>query len=71
MRLKNIRESLGMSQQEISSYLHISQNTYSQYETGKRQLPVDTLVKLAVYFHVSVDYILDLTDDPRPYTRKK
>ena len=60
MRLKELREENNVSQKEISEYLNIKQNTYSQYETGKRQLSIDTLIKLAKYYDVTTDYILEL-----------
>ena len=71
MRLKDIREDRDISQQTVAAYLNIKQNTYSQYENGKRQLPLDSLIKLARYYGVSTDYILELTDEPTPYPRKK
>lgn len=71
MRLKDIREDRDISQQTVAAYLNIKQNTYSQYENGKRQLPLDSLIKLARYYGVSADYILELTDEPTPYPRKK
>ena len=61
MRLKELREENGVSQKQIAGYLNIKQNTYSQYETGKRQLPIDVLVKLSQFYHVSTDYILGLS----------
>lgn len=67
MRLRDIREDRDVKQQTIASYLHVRQNTYSQYETGQRQLPVDVLIQLAKFFHTSTDYILGLTDVSRPY----
>lgn len=67
MRLKDLRDSFNVTQAVIAHYLHIKQNTYSQYENGQRQLPVDILVKLAGYYNVSTDYILGLTDSPKPY----
>ena len=66
MRLKDIREDADVSQTELAEYLNIRQNTYSQNENGKRQLPIECLIKLAIYFGVSTDYILELTDDPAP-----
>lgn len=71
MRLKDIREDRDISQQTVAAYLNIKQNTYSQYENGKRQLPLDSLIKLARFYGVSADYILELTDEPTPYPRKK
>ncbi len=62
MRIKELREENNVSQKEIAKYLNIKQNTYSQYETGKRQLPIDTLIKLAKFYDVTTDYILELED---------
>lgn len=63
MRLKELREDLDIKQKEIADYLHIKQNTYSQYENGQRQLPIDVLIKLAEYYNVSTDYILGITKE--------
>ena len=70
MRLKDLREESDKKQQEIADYLHIKQNTYSQYENNQRQLPIDILIKLAKYYSVSTDYILGLTDIKTPYSEK-
>lgn len=67
MRLRDIREDHDITQKALASHLNIRQNTYSQYENGQRQLPIDILVQLALYFHTSTDYILGLTDTPAPY----
>ncbi len=63
MRLKDLREDLDLKQKEIAEYLHIKQNTYSQYENGQRQVPIDVLIKLAKYYNVSTDYILGISDN--------
>ena len=68
-RLKLLRISNGFTQSAIAEMLHVRQNTYSQYETGRRQLPVDILIRLAEYFGTSTDYILGLTDTDKPYPR--
>ena len=70
MRLKDIREDRDITQQELATYLRISQNTYSQYENGKRQLPIELLIRLADYFDTSTDYILELTDCKVPYKKR-
>ncbi len=70
MRLKDLREDRDIKQVEIAKYLHVKQNTYSQYENGQRQIPIEALIKLAEYFQTSTDYILGLTNDPKPYTKK-
>ena len=71
LRLKDIREDSDTPQKVLAAYLNIRQSTYSQYENGARQLPLDALVKLAVYFNTSTDYILGLTDVRTPYPRRK
>lgn len=65
MRLKDLREDRDLTQQEIADYLHIKQNTYSQYENGQRQLPISCLIALARLYNTSTDYILGLTDERR------
>ena len=68
--LRELRTSRHLTQKQLAEYLHIRQNTYSQYENGQRQLPIDILIRLALYFHTSTDYILELTDEYRPYPRR-
>lgn len=67
MRLKDLREDNDLTQSEIAKYLHIKQNTYSQYENGQRQLPINCLIALARYYRTSTDYILGLTDTKEAY----
>ena len=62
--LKNIREDKDLKQKDIAAYLNVSQNTYSQYETGVISLTAEVLIKLADYYNVSVDYLLDRTNNP-------
>ena len=69
MRLKDLREDLDLKQKEIAEYLHIKQNTYSQYENGQRQLPISCLIALAKFYKTSTDYILGLTDQKGPYSK--
>lgn len=69
MRLKELREDLDLKQAALANYLHIKQNTYSQYENGQRQIPIDALVMLAKFYNVSTDYILGITDVSEPYPR--
>lgn len=70
MRLKDMREDRDLTQRELADYLRISQNTYSQYENGKRQLPIELLIRLADFFHTSTDYILERTDCKTPYQKR-
>lgn len=67
MRIKELREDHDLTQSQVAAFLHIRQNTYSQYENGHRQLPLDCLVALAGFYHTSTDYILGLTHERRPY----
>ena len=69
MRLKELREDLDIKQNDIAEYLHIKQNTYSQYENGQRQIPIDTLIKLSLYYNTSVDYLLCLTSTRERYPK--
>ncbi len=70
MRLRELREDSDITQSEIAGYLHIRQNTYSQYENGQRQIPIELLIALARYYGTSIDYILGITDERKPYSRK-
>ncbi len=62
--LRNIREDNDLKQKDLASVLNVSQNTYSQYETGVIALTAEVLLKLADYYDVSVDYLLDRTNNP-------
>lgn len=70
-RLRDIREDHDLTQTAVADFLHVRQSSYSQYETGQRQLPLSALMQLALLFQTSTDYILGLTDDPRPYPRSR
>lgn len=62
--LKSVREDRDIRQKEVAQYLRVSQNTYSQYETGAIALTAETLIKLSHFYNVSIDYLLDQTDIP-------
>ena len=70
MRLRDLREDADLTQKQLAALLNIRQNTYSQYENGQRQLPVEALIRLAEIFETSTDYILGLTDEMQPYPRR-
>ena len=70
MRIKDIREDLDLTQREVAEFLHIKQNTYSQYENEQRQIPINSLIALARYYNTSTDYLLGLTDVKEPYPIK-
>lgn len=67
MRIRELREEEGLKQTELANMLNIKQNTYSQYETGAREISIDVLIKLSKIYGVSTDYILGLTDIQEPY----
>lgn len=60
MRLRELREDRDLTQQQIANLLNCKQNTYQQYESGKRQLPLQALKTLCLFYKVSADYILGL-----------
>ena len=64
MRLKELRKSRKLSQQKLAMDLNINQNSISRYETGEREADYTTLIRLADYFNVSIDYLLERTDNP-------
>ena len=64
-RLKDLREDNDLVQKEVASYLSIDQRVYSNYETGKREIPTRFVIALAKFYKTSTDYILGLTDDPK------
>ena len=70
MRLKDIREDRDLTQREVAEHLHIRQNTYSQYEIGVLNYPLDVVVKLADFYGVSVDYLLGRTEIKMPHPKK-
>lgn len=65
-RLKDLREDRDWTQQFLANKLYMTQSTYSSYENGSHQIPLDTLITLAKLYHISVDYLLELTDNPTP-----
>ncbi len=70
-RLKDLREDRDLKQKDIAEVLKIAQRTYSSYETGNRMIPYTYLICLAKFYNTSIDYIVGLTDDQKPYKRKK
>ena len=73
MKYENIRKlriDSGYTQKRVASYLNIRQNTYSQYEIGVLNYPVEALDKLADLYGVSVDYLIGRTEEKRPYPKK-
>lgn len=67
--LRSVREDRDIRQKEVAAYLNVSQNTFSQYETGVISLTAEVLIKLSEYYDVSIDYLLDQTNDPQRRTK--
>ena len=71
LRLKDLREDKDLKQSDIAKFLNISQTNYSKYELEKINIPINTLKNLSLFFDTSVDYLLGLTDEIKPYPRKQ
>ncbi|MCL2693991.1 MAG: helix-turn-helix domain-containing protein [Oscillospiraceae bacterium] len=70
-RVRALREDKDLKQRQLAEYLNIDQSTYSDYETGMLNIPVTVIIKLSAFYNTSADYILGLTDNPKPYERKR
>ena len=68
-RLRDLREDRDMNQKQVAAYLNVHQTTYSDYELGNLNIPVRVLVMLAELYNTSVDYLINCTDERRPYPR--
>ena len=68
-RLKEIREDKDLKQSEVASVLGIKQQQYSEYEIGKRLIPINYLYELAIFYDTSIDYLLGKTDERKPYPK--
>ncbi len=69
IRIKDLREDHDLLQKDVAAYLHCSQQVYSDYEKGKVELSLDSLMKLARLYNTTTDYILGLTDErQRPWS---
>lgn len=64
-RIRDLREDNDLRQRQLADYLNCSQQVYSNYELGQRDIPTDVLIRLADFYHVSVDYLLGLTNNPK------
>lgn len=69
-RLKEIREDRDLLQKDVADHLRIKQQQYSEYEIGKRLIPINYLSELADFYGVSIDYLLSKTDNHTPYSKK-
>ena len=66
-RLKNIREDRDLTQAQVGKLLNKSQQGYNHIEAGRAELKIDDLVKLCKFYNLSADYIIGLTNKPKPY----
>lgn len=64
-KIRTLREDRDLTQKQMAQYLHCSQQVYSNYELGQRDIPTDILIKLSEFYNVSTDYILGLTQNPK------
>lgn len=71
LRIKDVREDKELRQQDVALILNVSQTNYSKYELGKINIPIETLRKMSILFDTSVDYLLGLTNETKPYPRIK
>ena len=69
-RIRDMREDADLFQKDLAKYLQCTQVCYSQYELGKRDIPTETLIKLADFYDTSTDYLLGRTDTKEPYPKK-
>ncbi len=69
-RLRDLREDIDAKQATIAEVLKITRQQYSLYELGKRDIPAEYIKILAKYYNTSSDYILELTDEMKPYNKK-
>ena len=69
IRLKDLREDRDLCQKDVAEELNITQTNYSKYELEKINIPIETLRKLAIFFNTSIDYILGMTNEIKPYPR--
>ncbi len=68
-RIRDLRQDREWNQTQVAQQLQMSQTGYSKYETGENDLPTDVLIRLALLYETSVDYLLGLTDERKPYPR--
>ena len=71
LRIRDLREDADLTQRQIAETLLCDQSLYSKYERGERVLPLEAAIKLAVFYKTSVDYLVGLTDESKPYPKAK
>ena len=69
-RIRALREDADLTQKAVGEAINVPQRTYAYYESGQRMIPPHVLCALADFYHVSVDYLLERTDEPTPHSKK-
>lgn len=69
-RIKEIREDHLYTQQKVADLLNVGQRTYCDYESGKTRIPIDSIIKLARHYDVSMDYITGVSNQKEPFPKK-
>lgn len=70
-RLRDMREDNDLLQKDIAKIIHVQQRTYSGYEVGTRRIPLETLIELAKFYNVDMNYICGVSDEPKPFPKNK
>ena len=70
-RIRELREDRDLLQKQIAIELKITRQQYGLYENGIREIPINKLIELALFYNTSTDYILELTNEIKPYPRNK
>ena len=68
-RIRDLSEDRDLSQTEVAKFLNMSQTGYSKYEVGTNDIPTKILIQLAKFYNTSIDYLLGITDEIKPYKR--
>lgn len=70
-RIRDLREDRDKKQIELADYLNVDQSTYSDYERGEINIPIEQLIRIADFYQVSLDYLVSRTDVPEPYSKAR
>lgn len=67
LKIRDVREDNDLTQQQVAQYLMCDQSLYSKYERGERDVPLNIMIKLAQFYKTSIDYLVGLTENKKPY----
>lgn len=68
-KIRDLREDHDLKQEDVAKILNISQTNYSKYELGKINIPINSLIVLANFYNTSIDYLLGITNESKPYPK--